>query len=293
MLLCCAIGRAVADPTTQQRADKLFTEGRELLDRKMPAEACAKFEEAIKLDPLAAGTMLNLGLCYEELAKYHSALVWYRKARARASETSLPTHESKAKEAETRLAPMVPAVVLEFPRPIANVLVRIDGNVVEDKDFAHVEIDPGTHALDVHAPGKHALHLRFEVEAHSPDHPGDKTIPIELLDGEDVIPDPGKPRRHLAYGLGAAGAAAFAVTLTFSIIERIHYDNDKTDPQAADDDAHRLRVYGTPAFFVGAALVGTAAYLLYTAPEKRLPDATAWAPVVGPDQLGLVVTGAF
>jgi tetratricopeptide (TPR) repeat protein len=294
LLACCLLARlASADPNTQQRADKLFTEGRELLNHKQPAEACAKFEEAIKLDPLAAGTMLNLGLCYEELAKYHTALSWYRKAQARASETNLPDHETAAKEHSSKLASLVPAVALEFKAPVIGARVRIDDETIEDKDFAHVEIDPGTHLLEVRAAGKKTAHIRFEVEAHHDNALTDKSITIELFDGEDAMIDPGKHRRYLAYGLGVAGVATLAFTLTYAIKQRINYDNDKSNPTAANSDAHRLRVVGSTSFVIGAALIGAATFLLVTSPDKRMADQTAWAPVVGADQIGLAVTGSF
>ena len=60
-------GLAAAEPARtqkQQEADKLFDEGRALLGKNDPAGACAKFELAATADPTAAGTMLNLGVCY-------------------------------------------------------------------------------------------------------------------------------------------------------------------------------------------------------------------------------------
>src|SRR5882724_8619438 len=80
----------------QKRADALFAEGRKLIDAHDDVGACEKFNEAIKLDPDAAGTMLNLGLCNEHLKKFASALYWFRKAQARAHETQLPEYETAA-----------------------------------------------------------------------------------------------------------------------------------------------------------------------------------------------------
>ncbi|HEX5064091.1 MAG TPA: hypothetical protein VFV99_32165, partial [Kofleriaceae bacterium] len=88
------VGTAAADDGKQKRADELFEQGRKALaeagdDKTKIATACEKFDEAIKLDPEAPGTMLNLGLCNEKLDKYKTALYWFRKAQARASETKL------------------------------------------------------------------------------------------------------------------------------------------------------------------------------------------------------------
>jgi tetratricopeptide (TPR) repeat protein len=298
ILACCALpGIASADPEKQKRADQLFVEGRQLLNNKQPAEACEKFKEAIALDPVAAGTMLNLGLCNEELEKYHSALVWYRRAQTRASETNLPDHESAAKEHASKLASLVPAIALDFTPPVKGAHVKVDGDKVEDKDFAHIELDPGHHIIEVRAPGKKTANVDFEVEARKTSKAAtDKLVQISMVDGEaDVIVDPGKKRRRIAYGLGAAGIATLAFTLTYCIVERLDYNSakDSGDIGAANNDVHHLRTVGTTTFFVGAALVGAAAYLYFTAPEKPVAEQTAWAPIVGPDQLGFAVSGSF
>src|SRR5262245_38878261 len=87
LVSCALVGAARADGSgKQKRADELFEEGRKLLNAEDPAGACEKFNEAIKLDPDAPGTMLNLGLCNEKLQKYRTALYWFRKAQARAAE---------------------------------------------------------------------------------------------------------------------------------------------------------------------------------------------------------------
>ena len=73
VIAACALGAstAIAQPApeeppppveTQPPAVVAFDEGRALMDAHEPAQACAKFEQSIRLDPDAAGTMLNLGL---------------------------------------------------------------------------------------------------------------------------------------------------------------------------------------------------------------------------------------
>ena len=112
----------------QKRADELFEQGRKLLNAEPsdPAGACAKFNEAIKLDPDAPGTMLNLGLCNEKLHKYQTALYWFRKAQARAAETKppLPDYENAAKEHTFDLAGKVATIKIAFDRRRAPADVR-------------------------------------------------------------------------------------------------------------------------------------------------------------------------
>ena len=109
-----AAGVAHADPTSQKRADELFAEGRKLIEKHDDAGACEKFDEAIKLDPDAAGTMLNLGLCNQNLKKYRRALYWYRKAQVRAHETSLPEYEQAAGQRTKDLVELVSVIKVEL-----------------------------------------------------------------------------------------------------------------------------------------------------------------------------------
>jgi Flp pilus assembly protein TadD len=72
-VLLALTGSAFADDN-QQKADRYFAEGRELLTKHQDAKgACEKFELAIQLDPTAPGVMLNLGLCYEMQGKFANA----------------------------------------------------------------------------------------------------------------------------------------------------------------------------------------------------------------------------
>src|SRR5262245_40088011 len=81
---------AAAHADDHVKATELFEAGRQLMANHDPAGACVKFAESIRIEPLAAGTMLNLGLCHQLLGRYKTALYWFRKAQIRASETDPP-----------------------------------------------------------------------------------------------------------------------------------------------------------------------------------------------------------
>src|SRR5690348_16754449 len=101
-LAILAIAGAVhADP-----ASDLFAEGRALLDQGKPAEACSKFEASLKLEPDAAGVLLNLGLCNVQQHKLATALRWFRKAAASDS-TEV---QAAANQQITTLSSLVPTV---------------------------------------------------------------------------------------------------------------------------------------------------------------------------------------
>src|SRR3569623_598117 len=72
-----------AQPEQQPPAVVAFEAGRALMEQQQYGEAGAKFEESIRIDPDAPGTMLNLGLCNDELAHHAPSLKWVRKAWSR------------------------------------------------------------------------------------------------------------------------------------------------------------------------------------------------------------------
>jgi tetratricopeptide (TPR) repeat protein len=110
--LACLAATAHEDP----EADRLFEEGRKLLDTR-PEQACAKFDEAIKRDPDAPGVLLNLGLCNEKLGKYKTALYWFRKAQVRATESNLPDYVDAAVKHTATLTKQVARVNIQFTEP--------------------------------------------------------------------------------------------------------------------------------------------------------------------------------
>ena len=169
VLLCAVAMPVAADPGDDRaRAVELFDDGRRLMLAGDAAGACAKFDEAIQIEPLAAGTMLNLGLCNEALGKYKTALDWFRKAQVRATETDppLPAAEREAREHATLLVGRVATIRIVAP---GGASVSIDGEPVRRGDLARVEIDPGHHVLEATAPGKPAIHRELDVSGSGGD----------------------------------------------------------------------------------------------------------------------------
>jgi tetratricopeptide (TPR) repeat protein len=271
-------------------ADRLFEDGRKLMAAKQPAAACTKFEASIKLDPSAAGTMLNLGLCYEQTNRPHSALVWFRRAQARASETNLPSQEQAAKDHTRALATIVPVVTLTFTvPPPTGVQVTLDGVPVPATDWAHVEVDPGSHAIEVTAPGHQPLDQTVEVAAH-----GTQPVTIGALAGDEV--------RVKARGLRMIeiGGGVLALSLGYDLIERRNYYSNKdkgtsAGTTAANSAATRVRYIGTGVGAVGVAVAAVGAYFFFSSGHRTAesPERTAIVPAIGPDQLGLAITGGF
>lgn len=321
------LGTAAADDKSgkQKRADELFVEGRKLLEagENNAGAACEKFNEAIKLDPEAPGTMLNLGLCNELLFKYKTALYWFRKAQARAAETGLNDYEAAAKEHTVALKKdKVATIKIAFSTPAPDgTRVKIDGDEVAPADYLAAEVDPGPHELVVGAPGKKIVTQSFNVEGR-----GGQTITIDLVEGDNVtISDPGAGRRKAAIITAAGGGVLLLGSLGVSLYARGKYtdcadngtlkldpNNDtmlapacaahQPDPSMATqeeavkftDKYRKMALYwGTGLFIAGVATVGVAAFLYFTAPDKERIDRTVFVPTLSPNEVGFALTRSF
>ena len=296
---------AAAEPTNDHtKAIELFEDGRKLMNAKDYVGACMKFSESIRLEPLAAGTMLNLGLCHEELGRYKTALYWFRKAQIRATETNppLPDYEQEAREHTTHLAPIVATIKIVVPADApADTQVAIDDEAVRPEDYAHVEIDPGHHVVTATATGKptfrHELHVSgrggqtVRVAFHEAAPPQPKPQPL--------VDQPAHPisRRQLAVYVGIGGGALLAGSLGLTLYEKHVYNQNKPAALAGDRKALEAtqhaseiaRDWGTGLAVLGLAAGGLAAYLYLSAPDEQ----TIVAPAVGPGVTGAVVTRRF
>ncbi len=306
-VLSCALGRAaIADEPVdkQQRANELFEQGRNELesageDPVKIASACATFDEAIKLDPAAAGTMLNLGLCNEKLGKYKTALYWFRRAQARAAETGLPSAEEAAKIHTVDLATKVATIRIVFAAPPPDgTRVKIDNDEIGPADYLRAEVDPGHHTLVVGAPDHKLFNRPFDVQGS-----GSQTLEVELVQGSStIIVDRGAGRRRAALFLAIGGGVLWGATGGISVWAKRKYDRyaDQCVPsctQAQADSGNRYQIVArwvaTPIFVAGTLAVGSAIYLYVTAPEKERIDHTVIAPVVGPDRIGFALSREF
>lgn len=291
-IVCAWAGTAIAE-TPQQQADKLFAEGRELLTVKKDSKAaCEKFEAAIKLDALATGTMLNLGLCYENLGKYATSIKWFRKAQAAASENKLTEYENAAKEHTGTIAPKVPTLKIIVDGP-PDAEIRIDGDRIDATTYGKVEVDPGTHEIVGRAPGKKKVVQTVQLTDAQ-----NEAVTIAFT--ESAIPvyvDRGAGRRRGAMILGAAGVGVLAFTGVYGLIRRNQFfDETKTPPGSAEETEliNEVKILGTVSFVVGLGAVTAGVILYMTAPGKeQISDGTAFAPVITNDEVGFSVSGTF
>ncbi|MBL9017604.1 MAG: hypothetical protein JNL83_25670 [Myxococcales bacterium] len=289
VLVCVLAGAALAE-TPQQQADKLFAEGRELLTAKNdPKAACERFEAAIRLDPTATGTMLNLGLCYEKLDRIATSIAWFRKAANAAAEAHLDEYEAAAKEHMDKLKPRVPSIRIEVSPPDAE--VRIDGERVSPTDYGKKEIDPRIeHEITARAPGMRKVTEKVTIAEG-------ETRTVSLSVTEAAVPvyvDKGKGRRRGGLILAGVGVGALIFTGVYGLVQRDKFFDDSLTMAEQDKAKDNLRIFGTTTFIVGLATATTGAILYFTAPRReQVSDGTAFAPLITNDQIGLAASGRF
>lgn len=283
-------------------AEQLFVEGRALLESS-PAEACTKFEQSIALDPEAAGTLLNLGLCNERLGKTASALQWFRKAQFRAAETGMADYEAVAKNSTFMLAVRVPVLRITVKAPGS---VFVDDKQVAAIDLGKIEVDPGVHVVELRGSTQP---IRTEITVKD----GDKRDVVLEPPPPPLAPPPpppprvladidrGAPRRRLAYITGAAGLAMWGGSIAVSLVARNRHDGSE-HPEDWRSAQQLARFGGTGLFLLGTAAITGAVFLYMHAPGVERVERTAVTPrsrslaatpVVGTDHLGAMVHGSF
>lgn len=99
-------------------AQTLFEAGCALMADGKVDEACSKFEASNKLDP-SAGTLLNLGRCYEAQGKTASAWAAYKRAIGIARSTGHVRHLQAGEELSGSIEPRLSKLVVRAPTPVA------------------------------------------------------------------------------------------------------------------------------------------------------------------------------
>jgi tetratricopeptide (TPR) repeat protein len=258
----------------------IFVEGRRLMGAGRPAEACEKFAAAYKADPDAIGTLLNLGLCSEQIGKLATAAEWFRKAQNKAAALKVQEGVEEARQHLEGIAAQMPKVdIVVSPNP-AYAKVTLDG--VALSVLAGLEVDPGRHTVEVEAAGYRPQTKTFEIALR-----GRSTVKVELV----ALARPAPPSNRLAYVLGATGLTLWAGTAVLGFVAR-----DKYDDAATFDEQRKwknlVRYGGTSMFVVGTAAV-TTSVVLYLRNRRHRSETAVVAPVVGAQQVGVTFGGSF
>jgi hypothetical protein len=158
-ILCASPMTAFAQSSgasSEAAAQALFDQARDLMQAGKFAEACAKFAESDKLSP-GAGTLLNLGGCYEKNGQTASAWATYADAASEADKANRKDWATKAKARMTALQPYLSklSIVVPASSQVDGLEVKRDGVVVGASSYGvPIPVDPGPHVIDASAPGR-------------------------------------------------------------------------------------------------------------------------------------------
>jgi hypothetical protein len=304
-----------ADTARAGDAERLFREGRTLMEAGDLGAACPKFAESERLDP-APGTLLSLADCEERNKKLTRAREHYQLAASgfpkRDPRRAFAT--GRAQALEKRLARLTLRLPPDAP---ADAAIRMgDAPVPRSELGAAMSVDPGEVRIVVNAPG-HAEKVIASRLAEGET----REILCELGPAESAVPamvppssmpawsgtaegPPPKPRsdarRTVSFVLLGVGAASLVVGGVSGLMAagkastvKDHCTGDYVCDQTGVDAASSgrfLSPLSTVTFIAGAALVGAGAYLYFTsAKNKKSTSAAAVAvvPLVSTDGAGL------
>jgi hypothetical protein len=166
----CALtpGRAFAeDASNQAAAQALFEQARQLMADGKFGEACPKLAESERLDP-GAGTLLNLGHCYEKNGQTASAWVTFKDAAAAAEIKHRADWSARARERAQALEATLSRLTIDVPPEArtSGLQVRRDGVEVGAAVWGTpIPTDPGSHAIEASAPTKKPWRTTLTVGA--------------------------------------------------------------------------------------------------------------------------------
>ncbi|MDF3066848.1 MAG: hypothetical protein K0R38_2449 [Polyangiaceae bacterium] len=292
-------------------AEALYRQARDLMAAGKYAEACPKFAESQRLDP-ATGTLLNLASCHERQGRLATAWLEYADVIAAARRDAREDRVQYASERMAELEPKLSRLTLRLsPDADAPGLdIELDGAKVGRAVIgAPTPVDPGTHTVQISAPGKKPLALSVEVGAVA----DQKTLNIPRLEDAPTEPAAAVPSSpllttstvtapsdqattrpiptsvYLAGGITLALAAGAGATGLAYLNKRDDYNASKTEER---QDAALTYSYVNLGLWVGAAIgAGVTTYLYVTRPTERV--SVRVTPLVAPQLAGLSFQGGF
>jgi hypothetical protein len=289
------------------------------MEAKRYPEACERFAASQKLDP-AAGTLIDLGTCYEKNRQTASAWATFVEAAAVAEKGGHPDWAARARERVAALEPLLARVTVVVPPESAaeGLVVERDALRVEAGSYGSaIPVDAGQYTFTASAPGKRkGWSTTVNVEAG-----GRVTVTIPELENEpppSALPPvtaPAPPSfwssgRIAGATVGAAGLVGLVVGSILGVQAKSDYDDARTNDcpgggtrctpagVALGQSATSLAAGSTVSFIVAGVALGTGISLLVVGGPQHSAGATqrGWlraAPLVGLRSGGVGLEGAW
>lgn len=322
LAVCLAASTAHADTHSADAAaaDAVFNAATARMKAGDYAAACPKFAESQRLDP-TAGTLLNLGRCYEAWGKLASAYGSYGDAEAMALKAGDKVRSTEAaSRAETLLPKLSRMTITVAPDALtAGLTVTRDGRPVGEAVWGTaIPVDAGEYAIEASAQGKKT----WTAKAYVPATPGGMTVVIPALEAAPIeAPKPaavaaepqefgGGTRRTAGFVVGGIGVAGVIVGGVFGALTLSKTSDSKAycstgspiqcDPTGLQlrTDAKGLAKVSDIGLAMGSAALVAGIVLFVTAPTGKAPSKASAlrmqvGPTVGSASGGLLLRGEW
>ena len=191
VLALSASPEARADTTADDRgvARILAEDAHRLMGQKRYDEACAQFEESLRLDR-AFGVLLSLAECHVKANRTATAWAIYLDAANQAGAARQPGREATARARAAALEPRLSRLTILVGADAGSTQIARDGKAVAPSLLGTaVPVDPGDHTVTASAPGKVPWTTTITVKLD-----GDKaTVSVPPLEAEPAPPPPPPP----------------------------------------------------------------------------------------------------
>lgn len=148
----------------EQRAQVLFSEGRQLMAAQRFAEACERFEQSLRFVD-GVGIKFNLADCWEKLGRIASAQALFLGVAASARAAGEAAREQVAGERAAALEPRLGRLLIEVEGAEPGLIVRRNlVGVPREQWGAAVPVDPGPYEVTAATPAG----VRFRKHVYVP-----------------------------------------------------------------------------------------------------------------------------
>ncbi len=299
-------------------AETLFKEAKQAMADGRYAEACAKFHDSLELDR-GIGAMLFLADCYEKNGQTASAWAQFLDAAYAAKLAKQPEREAVARRRAGDLEPQLAHLIVELSpdAAAAGVDVKRDGTAVGRTLWGTaVPVDPGTHTIEVSAPGRKKWQASVEVppqatvtvpaplpepeEPPPPAPPPPPAVVVVVPPRVDAMPKPspgvGRTQRVVGLVVTGVGVVGLGIGAGLGIKARSyasqadqHCRGDACDPTGLDLDrsAGAMADGSTASFVLGGAAVAAGLAVFFTAAKGETKAAWRVAPSLSATEGGV------
>jgi hypothetical protein len=312
---CARAAHAQARDRVQQ-ATQLFEAARESMARGDVALACSQFDQSERLDP-QLGTKLHLADCYEKQGKLASAWLQFRAAQVLAAERiaagAIEPREKVAQLRAAKLKARLPTLLLKIRTRQPGQTIALDGRDLPGRAWGTAApVDPGTHVLQVSAPGRVTWHESIEIaelehlEVLVPDLPEERELKpsaprsTQLTASDSTF----EPQLIIAYALGGVGLVAGATGVALGIAtENKVSKRDELCPRDLCRDQNEINQVGrltreaqrsatmANVLMIGGAVALAAGVTLFVLAPHSSETKLSVAVHVSPYAAGLVLSG--